>query len=749
MNHSIAMNTQVRIWQARVLFFTLCSLVTVGFSACPADNPASFSVSATVSGLKGSGLLLKNNGTDDLSVTTDGVVTFATKLATNAAYVVTVAVQPNNPSQTCTPTNNAGTIGSANITNVSLTCASVVIGSAPIGPDGGTVSGVYGAQVIVPAGALATNTEIGISRDSSKAPLFALENTNSAGAAYELTPHGTTFALPVTVRIPFDATQVTDDSAPKLYKAETGGGFSEIPTTVDGDMLVAKITGFSWVIPAYAVNRPRNVYALTKGTSPATAGVSSFKINPSTGVLSLSSTATTGDSPISVVAHPSGRFLYVTNGGTVAANGVNPNSIAVYQLSTINGKITGPVSSMPTGAVPGSQSDGPIVPVIDPSGRFIYVLNHAYLNSVGGNISLYTINGATGALSQPTNLASGLGASPTAIAFNLSGTLAYVSYIAPYNIPVENTFFNHLEVYAVDSNTGVLIGPVGGVSVDTPWDVVVESNGKFVDVASLGSDQVTRFLIDGTTAALTYFGKITVQSKPASLAIDPLGRFLYVGKQTPFNNVNLLAYQFNPNSGALSPAGEALTKCDFGCTGPISIVAEPEGNFVYAINHEGRLSSFKVNPTSGVLTSSESVNGNLVPQSPRPFKFAATGPSPRWVNDCTFGCFIPTGSSGGSGGGGGGTPPNPTHFFLTVTRGAWGGWIKSTPAGIDYGDPNQSNNFSAEFAKGTSVQLCETPPSTPAQAYDVLWTGSASGTTKCVSVTMNSDKQVQLVLTPR
>jgi hypothetical protein len=54
-----------------------------------------------VTGLEGSGLVLRNNGGDDLSVTANGPVVFATPLASGASYSVTVLTQPTRPAQTC------------------------------------------------------------------------------------------------------------------------------------------------------------------------------------------------------------------------------------------------------------------------------------------------------------------------------------------------------------------------------------------------------------------------------------------------------------------------------------------------------------------------------------------------------------------------------------------------------------------------------------------------------------------------
>ena len=78
-----------------------------------------YSVGGTVSGLSGT-VVLQDNGGDTLNVAANGGFTFATPLASGAAYNVTVATNPTG--QTCTVANGSGTVGSANVTNVAVTC---------------------------------------------------------------------------------------------------------------------------------------------------------------------------------------------------------------------------------------------------------------------------------------------------------------------------------------------------------------------------------------------------------------------------------------------------------------------------------------------------------------------------------------------------------------------------------------------------------------------------------------------------
>ena len=79
-----------------------------------------------MSGLTGS-VVLQDNGGDNLTVSANGSFTFATKLASGASYNVTVQTNPTG--QTCTTANGTGTIASANITNITVTCTANAVGS--------------------------------------------------------------------------------------------------------------------------------------------------------------------------------------------------------------------------------------------------------------------------------------------------------------------------------------------------------------------------------------------------------------------------------------------------------------------------------------------------------------------------------------------------------------------------------------------------------------------------------------------
>jgi alpha-tubulin suppressor-like RCC1 family protein len=117
-----------------------------------------------------------------------------------------------------------------------------------INSSGGTVNGPDGASVVVPAGALAGSVAIQIDKSASGAPAIP-SGVVAVGSIFALTPHGTAFLSPATIRIPFDTTRVAAGATPKLYKAEVGGSFAEIPATVDGAFLTAQVSNFSYAVP--------------------------------------------------------------------------------------------------------------------------------------------------------------------------------------------------------------------------------------------------------------------------------------------------------------------------------------------------------------------------------------------------------------------------------------------------------------------------------------------------------------------
>jgi hypothetical protein len=277
-------------------------------------------------------------------------------------------------------------------------------------------------------------------------------------------------------------------------------------------------------------------------------------------------------------------------------------------------------------------------------------------------------------------------------------------------------------------------------------------------MASMGDsshmDLVTTYRIAPATGQITSQGSVTVSARPTSLAMDPMGRFLHVGKQDPFYSFNLETYAISGASGALTLTDRALTGTG-SMVGPMAVAADPQGDFVYVKDQAGQLAGYKLS-AAGALTAANAVTGVLgqpILGVGLPFAFGVSGSSPTWTNGTTTGGWVAMSSTSGPTGTGSTSPGGGNGMrSLDVTNGVWGGWIVSTPAGIDYGHdwvPAPPNVSSAQFAQGTQVQLCENPPPTPVQAYDVQWSGDCSGTGRCTSVRLDADRHCRLELLVR
>jgi uncharacterized delta-60 repeat protein len=116
-----------------------------------------------------------------------------------------------------------------------------------IGPAGGTVSEPSGAKVVIPAGALTSNTPIAVTQTSAGAPPLPAGVT-LFGPIYAFTPHGTTFAAPVTITVPFDPAKVPGGTTVALYKTNaTQTGWDVVSgATVNGGTMVGNVSGFSF-----------------------------------------------------------------------------------------------------------------------------------------------------------------------------------------------------------------------------------------------------------------------------------------------------------------------------------------------------------------------------------------------------------------------------------------------------------------------------------------------------------------------
>jgi hypothetical protein len=102
-----------------------------------------YTVGGSVTGLAaGNRVVLQNNGGDDLIVDANGDFTFATAIDDESTYLITVLTDPTTPNQTCTVTNDSGTLAGDNVSTVNVNC---VTNTYTVG---GAVSGLFATNSV-------------------------------------------------------------------------------------------------------------------------------------------------------------------------------------------------------------------------------------------------------------------------------------------------------------------------------------------------------------------------------------------------------------------------------------------------------------------------------------------------------------------------------------------------------------------------------------------------------------------------
>jgi 6-phosphogluconolactonase len=373
-----------------------------------------------------------------------------------------------------------------------------------------------------------------------------------------------------------------------------------------GGFVVLLILGFAG--QAFGQKKPKFAYVANSYSN----NVSAFTIDGTTGALSQvpGSPFAAERFPQSVAVDPSGQFAYVSN-QCASLVSCSSSSVSAY---TINGT-TGALSPVP--GSPFAAGTNPLSVAVDPSGQFAYVVNQCgdVLCSVG-SVSAYTIDGTTGALSPAPGSPFAAGMVPFSVAVDPSGKFAYVANECGDVL----CSVGNVSAYTINGTTGAL-SPVPGspfAAGRAPFSVAVDPSGKFAYVANECGDvlcsvgNVSAYTINGTTGALSPVtgSPFAAGRFPRSVAVDPSGKFAYVANECgdAFCSVsgNVSAFTIDGTTGALSPVtGSPFAAGRF----PVSAAVDPSGKFAYVANQcgvtctvDGNVSAYTIDSTTGALS---------------------------------------------------------------------------------------------------------------------------------------------------
>lgn len=443
-----------RFRQTLALILTLtCGVV---LSAChhSSSNAAAtyYTVYVDVVGLAGAGLVLQNNGTNNLSVAANGEVSFSAQLVTGTTYNVSVLTEPTAPTQVCSVIQGTGLISGYNAL-VEVSC--------------GTVGTALGRFTYV------------ANRGSGTVSAYAINATT--GALTEV--KGSPFPVPGAKQL----YQVAiDPTGSYLYGVDVGGGHLYGAVINQNTGALAAITGS----PFATGNKPVSLAFDYTGSYLYVANfadntISAYAVTIASGVLTPlagSPFAVPGTTPGPRQIAVAGSFLFAANetAGTVAVFAVTPGT----------GVLTQGVAGSPfaTDSGPHSLAIGSATS----STAVLYTANAGSGNA--GSISAFTVDLATGILSpvagnpQPIPVVNNVAVDPKAKYLFVTETAGISVY------PIVNLA------------TGLLGTPVAGSPFATgtnPYSLVTDVDDQFAYVGNDGSGSVSQFTFSTTTGILT------------------------------------------------------------------------------------------------------------------------------------------------------------------------------------------------------------------------------------------------------
>jgi 6-phosphogluconolactonase (cycloisomerase 2 family) len=259
-------------------------------------------------------------------------------------------------------------------------------------------------------------------------------------------------------------------------------------------------------------------------------------------------------------------YVYVANGvdGTVSAFSVNEDTGSLTEVS----------------GSPYTSTAGINRVAADPEGRFLYVTG----SSISA-IEVWAIDGGDGTLSEVSGSPFTAEFGPQAIEVHPNGHMLFICKDGPTD---------QVKGYAVDTDTGELTAAPGSPAStgSDAFEMAISPDGEYLYTANNGSGDLSAFAIVSDTAVLATLPSDpiipTFGTQPHDLVFDAAGRFLYVADDS-FSAVHALS--LNTTTGELAnlnPSSFATPTANFG------VVADPSGQFLYAMDGVDKLNKFKI-----------------------------------------------------------------------------------------------------------------------------------------------------------
>jgi 6-phosphogluconolactonase len=311
--------------------------------------------------------------------------------------------------------------------------------------------------------------------------------------------------------------------------------------------------------------------------------VTGYSINSTTGELTEVGSFPADAVPMQVMAHPSGKFVYVTTQyyGTFS-----------YRVDAATGNLIALQSTGPRGYVQ------PVV-AVDASGRFLYLSNVHNAGDEFGvtapeDIEIYRIDAETGILTLENTLVTGRGTYRLQVP--RVGNVVFLYSAGQTSPPGADA---SLRAYRVDPDTGSLTLAAEMASPSRPE---VHPDGVYVYLVTNSSIAIYKF--DDSAGTFTPVPlPVLTGIEPFSITFHPNGQFAYVRNS---GSHDCWIYRVDPSTGGLTPSAAPSTVLDGSCPSAF----DPSGQFAYAAEETAPaydappkpLNTFSVDPATGSLT---------------------------------------------------------------------------------------------------------------------------------------------------
>jgi hypothetical protein len=491
---------------------------------------------------------------------------------------------------------------------------------------------------------VATTATVG-STATISAALYGITGTttmtvgSAAAVSLSVTPASPTIAIGNALALVAtenwsDGTTGHTPAGPVTWASGTTTTANVVSSLTNGTGVVSGIAAGTSTITATEGTLTPGTSALTVVTGSAqyayianddAGNIGSYTANATTSpYLTALSTFTTPLAPLQTVINPTGLYMYYTDGNSnIYTAAINPTTGAL---------------STPSGMTPlVAGSGGTNFTVVDPYGRFVYVIDDGSGTTPAGIGSIYgfTVNQTTGlltAIGSVTNFSTNV-ENPQCVIIDRTGSYLYVTNYVYVAAPV-NPIPPNISQYSINPTTGALT-PLSPAYVALTTQPLLEtldpagahlytanSNNRFANQTT-PVNSISSFSI-GTTGTLTSLGAdvtISGATKTFNLTVDPSDSHIYVVDSGPTSG-NGQVFGYAVGSGGV--IGSAITGTPIATgPGPLgSIVIDPTGSLMAVDNSIAASSSttssislytIGTGANAGQLTSQTAVATGLAP----------------------------------------------------------------------------------------------------------------------------------------